>query len=143
MDEENIEHLVADNTGYGSVVREESSIDSDSSNKLYIYWIFLASAIMAEVMGTTCMKLSNGLTHLGFSISIFLFYGCSFILLPLSLKQIELSTAYAIWSGVGTTLTSIIGFVYFDDTINPVKIVSISLVVLGCVMVQVADSYEY
>eukprot|EP00985_Skeletonema_marinoi_P011978 scaffold5700_cov125-Skeletonema_marinoi.AAC.2 len=106
MDAEKIE-LVGDNS-YGSFVQEESSIDN-INNKIYIYWIFLAGAIIFEVMGTTMMKLSEGLTQILPSIAIFLFYGCSFILMPLSLKRIELSTAYAIWSGVGTTLTSLIG----------------------------------
>ncbi|KAL7434681.1 hypothetical protein ACHAXM_004214 [Skeletonema potamos] len=137
MDEEKIE-LVAD-TGYGSFVQDDSSIDNHT-NKIYIYWLFLAGAIMFEVMGTTMMKLSNGLTNILPSIAIFLFYGCSFILMPLSLKRIELSTAYAIWSGVGTTLTCLIGVLYFDDTINPVKIVAIVFVVVGCAMLQVADS---
>mmetsp|Transcript_15007 Transcript_15007/g.25329 ORF Transcript_15007/g.25329 Transcript_15007/m.25329 type:complete len:139 (+) Transcript_15007:157-573(+) len=137
MDAEKIE-LVGDNS-YGSFVQEESSIDN-SDNKIYIYWIFLAGAIIFEVMGTTMMKLSEGLTQILPSIAIFLFYGCSFILMPLSLKRIELSTAYAIWSGVGTTLTSLIGVVHFGDTINSVKIVAIVFVVVGCAMLQVADS---
>ena len=137
MDAEKIE-LVGDNS-YGSFVQEESSIDN-INNKIYIYWIFLAGAIIFEVMGTTMMKLSEGLTQILPSIAIFLFYGCSFILMPLSLKRIELSTAYAIWSGVGTTLTSLIGVVHFGDTINPVKIVAIVFVVVGCAMLQVADS---
>mmetsp|Transcript_21124 Transcript_21124/g.31793 ORF Transcript_21124/g.31793 Transcript_21124/m.31793 type:complete len:140 (+) Transcript_21124:188-607(+) len=138
MDAEKIE-LVGNNS-YGSFVQEESSIDNSNNNKIYIYWIFLAGAIIFEVMGTTMMKLSEGLTQILPSIAIFLFYGCSFILMPLSLKRIELSTAYAIWSGVGTTLTSLIGVVHFGDTINPVKIVAIVFVVVGCAMLQVADS---
>mmetsp|Transcript_5686 Transcript_5686/g.9617 ORF Transcript_5686/g.9617 Transcript_5686/m.9617 type:complete len:140 (-) Transcript_5686:215-634(-) len=138
MDAEKIE-LVGDNS-YGSFVQEESSIDNSNNSKIYIYWIFLAGAIIFEVMGTTMMKLSEGLTQILPSIAIFLFYGCSFILMPLSLKRIELSTAYAIWSGVGTTLTSLIGVVHFGDTINPVKIVAIVFVVVGCAMLQVADS---
>ncbi len=138
MDEEKIE-LVGNNS-YGSFVPEDSSIDSHHNNKFYIYWLFLAGAILFEVMGTTMMKLSNGLTHMLPSVAIFLFYGCAFILMPLSLKRIELSTAYAIWSGVGTTLTCLIGVVHFGDTINPVKIVAIAFVVVGCAMLQVADS---
>ena len=126
---------------YGSFTQEESSIDNTTGNNaIYIYWFFLVGAILFEVMGTTMMKLSEGLTNILPSIAIFLFYGCAFLLMPLSLKRIELSTAYAIWSGVGTTLTSIIGFVRFGDTVNPIKIVAIVLVVAGCVMLQVADS---
>ena len=124
---------------YGSFTQEDSSIDN-GNNATYIYWLLLLGAIICEVMGTTMMKLSDGLTQILPSIGIFLFYGCSFILMPLSLKRIELSTAYAIWSGVGTTLTSLIGIFYFGDTINAVKIVAILFVVAGCAMLQVADS---
>ena len=125
---------------YGSFTQEQSSIENNGNNAVYIYWLFLVGAIIFEIMGTTMMKLSEGLTKFLPSTAIFLFYGCSFLLMPLSLKRIELSTAYAIWSGVGTTLTSIIGFAYFGDTINPVKIAAIVFVVIGCVMLQVADS---
>jgi small multidrug resistance pump len=93
-------------TDYGDTYKDDDTVD----NKIhYIYWFLLVGAIFFEVAGTTMMKLSDGLTQLLPSLGIFLFYAISFILMPLSLKGIELSTAYAIWSGVGTTLTCLIG----------------------------------
>ena len=151
MDGEKIE--LVDENGYGSFIHHhEESItttygdnynDDDNvvdKSSYYIYWLFLAGAILFEVTGTTMMKLSDGLTKILPSIGIFLFYACSFILMPLSLKRIELSTAYAIWSGAGTTLTCLIGVAHFGDTINWIKIVAIAFVVVGCAMLQVADS---
>jgi len=123
-------------TDYGDTYKDDDTVDKIH----YIYWLLLVGAIFFEVAGTTMMKLSDGLTQLLPSLGIFLFYAISFILMPLSLKGIELSTAYAIWSGVGTTLTCLIGGVYFGDTMNWVKIFAIGLVIIGCMLLQVADS---
>ena len=112
----------------------------EDNHHLNKYWLLLAGAILFEVMGTTMMKLSDGLTQFLPTAAIFIFYGCSFTLMPLSLKGIELSTAYAIWSGVGTTLTCFMGFAYFDDTISWVRIFAILLVLVGCAMLKMADS---
>ena len=71
------------------------------------------------------MKLSDGLTKLIPTIMIYVAYVLSFIFFPLALKRIDLSTAYAIWSGLGTTLTCVIGFVYFGDIINLTKILAL------------------
>ena len=142
MDSEKIE-LVVDS---GNATFKESATfyydgeNNNDKNDIYLYWLFLAGAILTEVMGTSCMKLSEGLTNFLPSIAIFLFYACSFTLLPLSLKRIQLSTAYAIWSGVGTTLTCLIGIIHFGDTTNWVKIIAIAFIVVGCVMLQAADS---
>ena len=153
MGAENIQLLAAENENnrYGSFIHPEYATatdygdtykdDDETVDKIhYIYWFLLMGAIFFEVAGTTMMKLSDGLTQLLPSLGIFLFYAMSFILMPLSLKGIELSTAYAIWSGVGTTLTCLIGGVYFGDTMNWVKIFAIGLVIIGCMLLQLADS---
>ena len=115
----------------------ESSHDDDGS--IYKYWLFLFLAILLEVGGTTAMKLSDGLTKVLPTIMIYIAYGLSFVVFPLALKRIDLSTAYAIWSGVGTMLTCIIGFAYFGDTINWMKIVAIICIIAGCVVLKFAE----
>ena len=92
-----------------------------------------------EVGGTTAMKLSDGLTKVLPTIMIYVAYGLSFVVFPLALKRIDLSTAYAIWSGIGTMLTCIIGFVYFQDSINWMKIVAIICIIAGCVVLKFAE----
>ena len=64
---------------------------------------------------------------------IFVFYGCSFFFLTLVLKHIEVSVAYAVWSGLGTALIAAIGILYFKESITFVKLVSLLLIVLGVV----------
>ena len=85
------------------------------------------------------MKLSDGFANLIPSILIYVFYGLSFVLFPLSLKGIELSTAYAIWSGLGTTMTCVIGFYYFSEPINLAKIIALVAIIGGCVVLKFAD----
>ena len=95
------------------------------------HWLFLILAIILEVAGTTSMKLSNGFARLLPSILIFLFYGLSFAGLTLALKKIDVSVAYAIWSGLGTALITVIGLVYFKEPATLLKIASIGLIVIG------------
>lgn len=102
-------------------------------------WLPLMLAILLEVAGTTCMKLSMGFSRLIPSILIFVFYGLSFTALTYSLKKIDLSIAYALWSGIGTGLIVIIGFVYFKEQITPLKLASIALIMLGVIGINLSD----
>jgi small multidrug resistance pump len=94
-------------------------------------WYFLGGAILFEVAGTTCMKLSRGFTELTPSVMMFVLYGCAFALNTVAIKTIELSVAYAIWSGVGTALTAAIGILYFKEPATTIKLVSVGLIVIG------------
>jgi len=96
-------------------------------------YLYLLGAIVLEVCGTTSMKLSQGFTRLLPSVLIFIFYGLSFTLLTMVLKRIEVSIAYAIWSGVGTALIAGVGIVYFRETLTWLKIVSLALVIIGVI----------
>ena len=96
-------------------------------------WAYLTAAILFEVAGTTFMKLSHGLTRLGYSALMFGCYALSFSLLTLALSGIDLSIAYAIWAGLGTALIAAIGVVAFAEAMTPVKILSLGLVIAGVV----------
>ena len=101
-------------------------------------WIFLTVAILFEVAGITSMKLSRGLTETGPSIAVVVFYVCSAAAVILAMKKLELSTAYAIWSGVGTALAAAIGVAYFREPMTLLKIGSLALVILGVVGLSIA-----
>ena len=90
-------------------------------------------AILSEVAVTTAMKLSRGFTKLAPSIAMGAFYIISFVLLNLALKKINVSVAYAIWSGIGTALIAGIGFVWFKEPLNATKVISLVLIILGVV----------
>ncbi len=103
-----------------------------------MHWINLILAITFEVMGTTSMKLSNGFTKLFPSILIFVCYGICFTFLTFALKKIEVSLAYAVWSGIGTALITIIGISYFNESISLQKVVSIGLIIIGVIGLNLA-----
>jgi small multidrug resistance pump len=86
-----------------------------------------------EVTGTTAMKLSHGFTRLMPSVLIFVFYGASFVALTFALKKVDVSIAYAIWSGIGTAAIAVIGIAYFREPATVVKLVSIVLIVIGVI----------
>ena len=98
-----------------------------------LYWFFLAVAILLEVAGTMCMKLSDGFTRLIPSLMLFVFYAFSFMALTVSLKRIDLSIAYSVWAGVGTALVALVGIVCFREPLTVVKSVSICLIIIGVV----------
>jgi small multidrug resistance pump len=96
-------------------------------------WLYLATAILFEIMGTTAMKFSEGFSKLTPSILIFVCYFIAFTFLTLCLKTIDLSIAYAIWSGVGTGLIVIIGFFLFHEPMSVAKIFFLLLIMAGVV----------
>ena len=96
-------------------------------------WVYLGLAILLEVSGTTCMKLSEGFTKTVPSILLFVFYTLSFGMLTLALKKFDVSIAYAVWSGVGTALIASIGVLWFKEPATAMKLVSLGLIILGVV----------
>ena len=101
-------------------------------------WLFLFLAIISEVTGTICMKLSIGFTKLLPSVSMVIFYGISLTSFTFAIKKIDVSVAYAIWSGMGTVLIAIIGIFLFKESLNALKIISIGLVIIGVVGLNVS-----
>jgi small multidrug resistance pump len=101
-----------------------------------LFWIYLLIAILTEVVGTTMMKVSQGLTRLLPSVLMFVMYAISFIFMALALKKIEVSTAYAIWSGLGTAMIATIGIVAFHESINIFKLLGLVLIIGGVVLLN-------
>jgi small multidrug resistance pump len=96
-------------------------------------WFYLVLAIVLEVSGTTSMKLSQGFTKILPSVLIFLFYGLSLSALALALKRLDVSVAYAVWSGLGTALIATVGVVWLKEPLNTLKIVSLALIIIGVI----------
>ena len=94
-------------------------------------WAVLSVAILFEVAGTTCMRLSEGLTRAWPTLLIFVFYAVSFTLNTLVVGRLGMSVVYAVWSGAGTVLTALIGFLWFREPATALKLASAGLVVLG------------
>ncbi|HEY8275793.1 MAG TPA: multidrug efflux SMR transporter [Methyloceanibacter sp.] len=102
-------------------------------------WIFLIIAILFEVAGITSMKLSRGFTEFSPTVAVVVFYVCSAAAVILAMKKLDLSTAYAIWSGLGTALAAAIGVFYFRESMTLLKFASLALIILGVVGLSLAS----
>lgn len=94
-------------------------------------FVYLAIAIVAEVIGTSALKASNGFTIWVPSTVVVVAYGVSFYFLSLALRAIPMGVAYAIWSGVGIVLISIIGWALFKQRLDAAAVVGIGLIMAG------------
>jgi small multidrug resistance pump len=96
-------------------------------------WLYLVVAIVTEVIGTTSMKLSEGFSKLSPSILVFVFYGLSLVALTLALRRIDVSVAYAVWSGLGTAMIAAIGLLIFKEPLTLVKMLSLLCIIAGVI----------
>src|ERR1700719_3354261 len=104
-------------------------------------WLYLLAAILMEVSGTTCLKLSEQFTRVWPSLLMFIFYGLSLVGLNFALKTIDLSVAYAVWSALGIMLVSVIGMTWFKEPVSVLKVGCLLLVVVGVVGLQLSGSH--
>jgi len=100
-------------------------------------YIYLAIAIFFETVATSAMKSSEGFTKPIPSIVVVIGYGVAFFCLSLTLRTIPLGVAYAIWSGVGIALVSLIGWLVFKQTLDIFAITGMSFIIIGVVIMNV------
>ena len=103
-------------------------------------WIYLILAIALEVAGTTCMKLSEGLTNLWPSVFIFVFYGVCFLVFPQAIKRIEVGVAYAVWAGLGAVFVAAIGVVAMHESIRYLQLAAIAIIILGVIGLKLSST---
>lgn len=99
-------------------------------------WLFLAVAIVSEVIGTSALKASEGFSRLWPSVIVVICYVSAFYFLSLTLKTIPVGVAYAIWSGVGVALITLIAWVLYGQTLNLPAIIGIVLIVAGVIVLN-------
>lgn len=100
-------------------------------------YLFLAVAILSEVIATSLMKTSLGFTRLVPSIATALMYCVSFYCLSQTLSVIPTGVAYAIWSGVGIVLISVVGWVVFKQSLDAPALIGMGLICAGVVVINV------
>jgi small multidrug resistance pump len=99
-------------------------------------YIYLAIAILAETIGTSCLSISNGFTKFWPSAGVVISYTISFYFLSLTLRDIPTGIAYAIWSGVGIVLITAIAWVFFGQKLDWPGILGISLIIAGVLVLN-------
>lgn len=103
-------------------------------------WLLVVVAGLFETGFAVCLKLSHGFTRLWPTIAFASFALASFGLLTLSLRKLDVGPAYAVWTGIGAAGTATYGMVFLNDTVSTLKLVSISLVILGVIGLQLSGS---
>ncbi len=100
-------------------------------------FLYLAIAIVSEVIGTSALKLSDGFTRLGPSLVVVAGYVSAFFFLSLTLRTIPVGVAYAIWSGVGVVLITLVAWLWMGQKLDLAGVIGIGLIVAGVVVLNV------
>ena len=99
-------------------------------------YALLGAAILAEVIGTSALKASEGFTRPLPSVLTAVAYVAAFYALSLTLKTVPLGVAYGVWSGVGIVLVSAVGWVLYDQRLDTAALLGIGLILAGVLVIH-------
>ncbi|MCV6547142.1 MAG: multidrug efflux SMR transporter [Cohaesibacter sp.] len=99
-------------------------------------WLYLGFAILFEVAGTSALILSQGFSKALPTVLSLIAFAIAFFFLSLALKTIPVGIAYAIWSGAGIVLISLIGFFLFKQSLDLPALIGIALIIGGVVVIK-------
>ncbi|MGB8712203.1 MAG: SMR family transporter [Onishia taeanensis] len=103
-------------------------------------YVFLALAILAEVVGTSALKASDEFSRFWPSVLVVVCYGLAFYLLSLVLRTLPVGIAYAFWAGLGIVLVTLIGIVVYGERPDLPAVLGLGMIVGGVVVIQVFSS---
>ncbi|MDQ0862173.1 multidrug efflux SMR transporter [Bacillus sp. V2I10] len=104
-------------------------------------YLLLAISIVSEVFGSSMLKATNGFKKILPSLGVIFGYGIAFYALSLSLKTLSLGVAYAIWAGLGTALTALVGIAIFKEKFNGKKLFGLVLIIGGVILLNVGGAH--
>jgi small multidrug resistance pump len=104
-------------------------------------WVFLVGAITAEVIGTSLLKATAGFTRLWPTLGLGAAYLLAFGLLAVAVRDIPVSVAYAVWSGLGTAAIVAVGAVFLGEPLSVTKVVGIGLIIGGVVVLNLGGAH--
>lgn len=104
------------------------------------HWVYLAVAVIAEVVGTSFLKQAEGFTRLWPSVTVIGAYMIAFYFLSLTLRTLPVGVAYAVWAGAGVALITLVGLVVFGQALDWPALIGILMIVAGVVVINVFSS---
>jgi len=104
-------------------------------------WIALIVAGLFEVVWAYSMKLSNGFTHLAWSVLTIVVMMASFGLLSFAMRTLPLGTAYTIWTGIGAVGAFIVGIVFLNEHLSLMRVLAAILIVGGLVLMKLSSNH--
>lgn len=105
-------------------------------------YIWLAIAIVAEVIGTSALRASEGFTRLVPALVVVAGYGLAFYCLSMTLKAMPVGIVYAIWSGVGIVLITLVAMVLYRQVPDLAAVAGLSLIVAGVVVLNLFSNMQ-
>lgn len=101
-----------------------------------MHWLYLFIAIVAEVIATSALKTTAGFTRPLPSLVVVAGYGVAFYCLALTLRTLPVGIAYAVWSGIGIVLVSVVGWVLFGERLDGAALAGIGLILAGVLVIN-------
>ena len=98
--------------------------------------MFLSMAIVAEVIATSSLKASAEFTKFWPSVIVVVGYAIAFYFLSLTLRSIPVGIAYAVWSGLGIVLVSLVGWWLYNQTLDLASIIGMGLIIAGVLVIN-------
>lgn len=105
-------------------------------------YAWLAIAIVAEVVGTSALRAAEGFTRLWPTLVVTLGYGTAFYCLSLTLKSMPVGIVYAIWSGAGIVLITLVALVLYRQVPDWPAVVGLALIVAGVVVLNLFSKMQ-
>ena len=99
--------------------------------------LYLAIAIVSEVIATSALKASAEFTKLFPSFIVVIGYGISFYFMALVLRTIPIGITYAVWSGVGIVLVAIVGALLYNQIPDIPAIIGMGFIIFGVAVINV------
>ena len=107
---------------------------------MYAFGLLLA-AIATEVAASASLPRTQGFRDPGWTAFVVIGYAASIWLLALVVRDMPVSTAYAIWAGLGTAAVAVIGAVWLGDSLDPLKVVALGMIIVGVVVLNLQGAH--
>jgi small multidrug resistance pump len=103
-------------------------------------YLYLGLAIVSEVLATSALKASEGMTQIVPSLALIIGYGFAFWSLAIAVKTIPIGIAYALWSGVGIIMITAIGWYFYNQKLNLQISIGMFMIILGSVLIVLDET---
>lgn len=105
-----------------------------------IHYFYLIVAVIFETFGTACLKASNEFTRLWPSLGVLFGFAGAFYFMALTLRYMPIGVVYAIWSGLGIILITLIGLFFFKQSLDLAAYIGMGFIIIGVIVINVFSS---